>query len=284
MERPTTPSLDSAHLNLDEILIDVDDLDGLNLYFQEARVPLELVAPPAWALDLLSVPADADALLGLVTRGYTGQYVPTISSAEADRYLEELTKTKLATPLRFINTVWLLRGVTRAFTHQLVRYSLGTSFVQESLRFAVHERVGVLVPSRVLPNPELLRRYALGAAEAVTNYHRLLAEGAPAEDARGLLPTNTLTSVYVSATLAALVHIYDQRTCCQAQSEEWTPIMQRVRELLLEHEPALGMFLTKPWETGAVDCHFGASFDRPCRFQHEFDKNRLKVAESVGMA
>lgn len=267
------PSLESALPNLDEIFMEVDDLDGLNTYFEEARVPLELVAPPAVNVQLLDLSYDAAKVVALATRGYGGTYTPQISRDEIDHNLEELRKTKLKTPLRFANSVWLLNNVTRSFTHQMVRYDIGTAFVQESLRFAVHERVRVLVPRRALERPEHLRHYAIGAAEAVTNYHRMLQDGAPAEDARGLLPSNVLTSIFCSLNLSTVAHIYEQRMCCQAQAEEWITVATEFKRQLEAQQPELAGFITAPWECGQVNCGFNAKFDRPCAYADKFKRN-----------
>jgi hypothetical protein len=54
---------------------------------------------------------------------------------------EELSKTRLNTPLEGVTVKFMLEAVTRSFTHQLVRQRVGAYYVQESLRFAVKRGV-----------------------------------------------------------------------------------------------------------------------------------------------
>ena len=210
--------------------------------------------------------------LGLVTRGYAGKYDTAISLLETREVLDDLAKTKLQTPLSFIATVWLLSDVTRAFCNQLVRYRVGTSFVQESLRFSVHERVRVLLPQKLIGTAGEAP-YKEGARAAVRNYKLAMEAGGETQDARGLLPLNTLTSIFFNCNLQTLSSIYTQRMCCQAQSEEWTPVMQSMKHQLDMESKELAAFLKAPWEGGAVDCGFGASFDRPCTNDEKFGAN-----------
>lgn len=239
--------------------------------------------PPCATAELVGELASPAETLAILTRGYTGRYDSELRPEEVEQFLKELASTKLHTPLRFATMVWLFKGVTRAFTHQLVRYQIGTSFVQESLRFSVHDTVDVLLPTRYLGETGSVTfpglTYKLGCESAVDSYHEQLRLGAAPEDARGVLPTNVLTSIFFGCNMETLAHIYTQRLCCQAQSQEWTPLMRQIKEILTRStvwSPLAG-FLKAPWEGGAISCGFGASFDRPCTNQKHFDENLLRI-------
>ena len=221
---------------------------------------------PATA-QLISLSSDAVRTLAVVTRGYSQVYCENIGAEEQADMLAQLQRTALKGPLEFIQTIWLIKGVTRSFTHQLVRYRIGTEFVQESLRFSDKSEPEFLVPPTVSADVNLLKRYKLTATEAVLGYRTLIGKGISTEDARGLLPHSILTNVFFGCSLATFCHLFEQRTCCQAQHGEWTPLVKSMREQLPE---GLRRFVQYPWETGKPSCGFGASFDRPCKYADLF--------------
>jgi thymidylate synthase (FAD) len=231
---------------------------------------VEFVEPGVARATLLNLPAlqGAADLLATITRGYKQVYSPhPPTGEERAELLEDIRRTKLRSPLEFINTIWLITGVTRAFTHQLVRYRIGTQFVQESMRFADKREAQVLL------TPELTGsargEFMETAQEAFAAYSRMLDAKVPIQAARGILPHHTLTSVFFGCSLATLAHIYEQRMCCQAQHHEWPGVVQQMKAALpLE----LQAFIPAPWESGKPDCGFGATFDRPCALRHLWPK------------
>src|SRR3990172_698823 len=94
---------------------------------------IKFVKPAAATVDLIAWTNYAVAAMYLTTRGYTGVYSPSLEweGYTKEQAFEDIQKTKLQTPFEMVHTLWLLRDVTRAFTHQLVRYRIGTAFVQE---------------------------------------------------------------------------------------------------------------------------------------------------------
>lgn len=248
---------------------------------EAAGVKFVLGASPD--VQLLAMTENPRKTLAAVVRGYTGVHSPIISIEEQMTMIRELAATKLQTPLAFVNMVWLFHDMTRAWCNQLERYRVATSFVQQTLRFNYNAKqlVKVLIPRRIATpgNNEALEAYRVGARESVRAYHKAIDAGAAQEDARGLLPLNTLSSVFFGCNLQTLAHIYSQRMCCQAQSEEWTPVMQLMKATVSQQSRELARFLLAPWEGGAVSCGFGASFDRPCT-NHELFDNNLDVVVS----
>lgn len=201
-------------------------------------------------------------------KAYKGEFVTSlaeITDEERRYYLGEVRKTALEMPLESVNFDFLFRGVTRGFTHQLVRQRTA-AYSQESTRFAVKDTVPVgLPPSLVGSNPEAWGKnwqegYEMGLTKAAcdeyayrhTNqkdrwrhkwdkmmeavaigYNELVNDGMPAEDARGSLPTNLLTQVNYYTNLRGLKGHSGMRLCTQAQYEwklVWAGIVQAIRE------------------------------------------------------
>jgi thymidylate synthase (FAD) len=205
-------------------------------------------------------------LIAKTTRGYTGEYSNRIPAfGETSQMLDDVMKTKLKTPLEMLHFTWLIQGVTRAWTHQAVRYRVGTAYIQESMRFLGHKEVyEVLVPPAVIRDEHLLDHYGIAAFKGIASYEYLTTSGMEDQDARGTLPTNILTSLFWDMSFSTLQHIFDTRWCCQAQTTEWLPVMAQMRKELERANMRPLLELLIPPVNRGEDCGFSASFDRPC--------------------
>jgi len=119
----------------------------------------------------------------------------------------------------FTNYVFLLQDVTRAFTHQLVRHRVGTSFAQESLRVSPQENFSYFIPDGIESDAFQVRLYEVGMANIQESYNLLLGKGADTQDARGILPTNICTNILLGINLRALSLLMETRLCIRAQGE-----------------------------------------------------------------
>lgn len=251
---------------------------------ESGKYKILFVKPPAATVTLCTFTGTPQETMYLAVRGYKGIYDPNPYRMPKDGYdiptaITDIQKTKLQTPLEMIHMLWLFNDVTRAFTHQLVRYRVGTSFVQESMRFfGMHREFKVLVTGKAGDTTEAepewnlasnFRTYSHGIASAIESYVTLLDGGVPDEDARGALPTNILTNIYFDCSLRTLQNIFPQRLCCQAQQGEWQPILKEMRKLIDQKMGGeIESLLRAPYEKGE-DCGYRASFDRPCIWQKE---------------
>lgn len=75
-------------------------------------------------------------------------------------------------------------------------------------------------------------------------YQELLAEGVCAEQARGVLPVDLMTSCVVVGSLPYFARIYKQRTDPHAQ-KEWAPLCDKLDEICTELFPVSWTALTK---------------------------------------
>ena len=97
---------------------------------------LDFYKPPVTTVDFISGSMNPMATLIRATRGYSGVYRPDMPTRdERNQFLTDLLSTPLGTPLEMVNLVFLIRGIPRSTTHQLVRTRIGASVVQESTRF-----------------------------------------------------------------------------------------------------------------------------------------------------
>ncbi len=229
---------------------------------------IQIVGLPVAKVELVSFTEAPAHTMAMVTDTYKGR----LDAAPRDielvwQNLDDIAKTKLQTPMEFIHMTWLIKDVTRAFTHQLVRYRVGTSFCQESMRFYGKHRVYRVLATHQATR-EGIEEYSVAVTYAINNYVIMLDNGVPAEDARGVLPTNILTSIFFDCSLRTLQGIMPQRMCCQAQQGEWQPILLKMRRLIEQHMGGaiVANLLEAPYERGEP-CGYRASFDRKCEWQ-----------------
>lgn len=206
--------------------------------------PKSGVVPQVTLLWMTPDPLGAVAAMAAMYEGRVVRDLSDLSHAERLYYWNQVRATHLDTPLEAITFQFLIEGVDRAFTHQLVRKRVGTAFAQESLRFAVP---GSLSEATSLPpslqgtdhfeNIQDQGPIALGPVEqrwrntwddALTRldeaYHLLVGSGMPAEEARGLLPHATATRVVYLVNLRSLLQEAGNRLCTQAQWH-WKMVM-----------------------------------------------------------
>lgn len=204
--------------------------------------------------------------LSKVIRGYSGIYTNDVPD-DPNQFLNEIKATKLQTPYEMVSFIFLIKNVSRAFTHQLVR-TRHASYVQESMRFLGAKKIySILISNKVAKNDEVFDRMSSAYQLSIDTYHNLVENGFPAEDARGILPTNIMTSVFVGIPLSSLQRVYTQRLCCQAQ-EEWYHVVKEIKKCLVnEYGKEANEWLSAPVERGEP-CGYNANFDRPCAWKN----------------
>ncbi len=241
---------------------------------------IEFYGPACASVHLVSYTGRPVWTMATTTNGYNGVYeLNSFERGEVEHLFKDIQSTKLQTPLEMVHMVWLLEDVSRAFTHQLVRYRVGTAFIQESMRFlGMKNTYKVLVTHLPLQSPELTS-YMEAAKNSIQSYVSMLEKGVPAEDARGVLPTNILTRIFFDCSLRTLQGIFPQRLCCQAQQGEWQPILLEMRKIIAqEMGQEIEELLRAPYELGHP-CGYRASFDRPCVWQKEQRHDSIGVQQ-----
>lgn len=254
----------------------------------------EKMAVAAPRVYLLSATPDPLGAIAAMCMMYEGKVIRDLSRVTDDQrrfYWEQANATHLKAPLEAVDLHFMIEGVSRAFTHQMVRQRTAV-YAQESLRFAVKEsplEEEIPLPPSIRPkSPEHATWYT-----AIKNIHQaylyLIANGVPAEDARGLLPHATLTRLHYKTNLRNLLDHLGNRLCTQAQFE-WRFVGAQIREALYNWRGEVTAaqvtiddkvirterFNDWQWKLMAESgpfrpvcyalghCPFTASFDRPC--------------------
>lgn len=145
-----------------------------------------------------------------------------------DKKLEHLAymRDTIQSSWEFVDYTFKISGVTRAFTHQLVRTRQG-SYAQESQRTV--EKHNAEVINTFQPGSAFHHMYDFSQDVVMAEYHDLLDAGAPQQDARGLLPTNISTSIIAKFDLRTLHNMALLRLCTRTQGEYQRVFKEMVR-------------------------------------------------------
>ena len=111
--------------------------------------------------------------------------------------------------LEHASFTFLVEGLSRAASHQLVRHRLA-SYSQQSLRFTQAQPVFVSPPGC---------DFTAFYQEAFAEYQRLLGQGVAEEDARYVLPQGITSRIVVTMNARELLHFFEMRCCLRAQFE-----------------------------------------------------------------
>ncbi len=149
----------------------------------------------------------------------------------------------------FVSYTFEISEVTRAFTHQLVRTRSG-SYAQESQRTVDARSNGF--SRMVAPEGEehmteqlLASVFNVACQESFRVYENMLDAGMAAQDARGVLPTATFTSIIAQFNLRTLSEMAKVRLCTRTQGE-YSNVFKKMREAVL---------VVHPWAEDFIQVH-----------------------------
>ena len=134
----------------------------------------------------------------------------------------------------FVDYVFLIEGVSRAFTHQFVRSRQG-SYAQQTMRVLNMGEYDYVYTDRVRNDIRARGLVDIANENIRLAYNELIKLGLPAEDARGILPTNISTNIVAKFNLRAFVDLAKSRTGGRTQGEYQKVMNAMVDEVLAVH-------------------------------------------------
>lgn len=164
------------------------------------------------------------------------------SSAVKIEELQYMANT-IPSSWEFIDYVFLVEGVSRAYTHQQVR-TRAASYAQQSMRvndMADFEYVLTDGNHQSMEAMDVIAGVVEGIKQAYSDLRSL---GQAPEDARGILPTNIATNIICKFNLRTFSELVKSRTGGRTQSEYQAVVNAMADEVLKVHQWA-SMFLFK---------------------------------------
>lgn len=167
----------------------------------------------------------------------TGTTLKEIHSWSYERKMDHLSymMDTIKTSFEFVDYVFEIKEVSRAFTHQVVR-TRTASFQQQAMR-VVDARDFTHMEST--DNP----RYNQVVKLSLHEYAAMVDEGVAVQDARGILPIAMHTEIFVKANLRTLSNMAELRLCKRAEGE-YQKVFKVMVEKVLEIHPWAAPLLT----------------------------------------
>lgn len=153
----------------------------------------------------------------------------------------------------FCDYTFLIEGVTRAFTHQLVR-TRTASFAQQTMRVldVSTGRGWEYATGPSIENEVLYSMYS-NAMDAISEiYKSLIKHGAKIEDARGILPTNILTNIVMKINMRNFVDLVKKRSSPRTQSE-YRDVLEQMQYAVKKVHPWINLFIERDADKAIAD-------------------------------
>lgn len=175
----------------------------------------------------------------------------------------------------------LIEGVTRAFTHQLVR-TRTASYAQQTMRVLdVSQGKGwdYLVGPSIIDDPDRQRIYDKGMEAIDHAYKSLILHGAAVEDARGVLPTNIKTNIVVKMNMRTLVEMVRKRRGSRTQGE-YRDFLTQLGTAVRSVHPWIDLFIERDFDKAADDLEqeikgMGLGYDKTMSLIKLLDQMRV---------
>jgi flavin-dependent thymidylate synthase len=257
----------------------------VSTYVDKAMYPAEPVVghgmPTVTLLSATPDPLGSIAAFAFMYQGRVIRSLMELTDEERRWAWDQANATHLKAPLEAVDLHFMVENVTRAFTHQMVRQRTAV-YAQESMRFAVKEDIAARPGPLVGANKQARRVWNAHIKNTWEAYRSLIANGVPAEEARGLLPHDTLTRLNYKTNLRNLVDHLGNRLCTQAQFE-WRLVGSQIVSALAAYEPPdrstewqfrfiAESNLFRPVCYAHGRCPFQADFDRGCTIRERVDR------------
>ena len=170
-------------------------------------------------------------------------------------YIAHLIRMGHESVLEHVSWSFLITGVSRAFTHQLVRHRVGLAFSQLSQQYHDESEATSVMPSEVARSAAAAAAWRRAVDTARAAYREIceaLSPGSPVGSeeerrelrrawrsaARSVLPNATETKIFMTANARALRHLLAVRGQIMGD-EEMRQVMAQVLHLVREEAPAL---------------------------------------------
>ena len=215
--------------------------------------------PVRLQVKLLEMSANALSLLYVAYRQcYSDRWAGDMWEGDGDgeqqaAFLKKMMHSGHDSPLEHVKFTFAVEGVSRALTHQLVRYRVA-SYSQQSQRYVDMKNFGYIIPPSIAGDEAMRTEFEQCMGEIQGSYQDLLARFAEKgvtgerahEDARFVLPQAGESKIVVTMNCRELLHFFAQR-CCQRAQWEIRALANRMLELCREKLPPV-------FENGGAKC------------------------------
>jgi len=162
------------------------------------------------------------------------QKVLNMKDDEVEKELKYVFGT-IASSWEFVDYTFLITGVSRILTHELVR-TRQASYAQQSTRAVDMNDFECVEPDMNTNKENAIMIYSSCINDIRESYKALTNLGVNIQEARGVLPMNIATNIMMKINLRALSHLMNDRLCIRAAGE-YQKVADEMKKRILEVHP-----------------------------------------------
>ena len=166
---------------------------------------------------------------GFTTRDVTTAEIPTMRSL--------VEGGALGHAMECLNVNVSVSGVTRIFTHQLVRQRIGITFSQQCSGEVDWRHAQVLIPRACKEWWEDIVQHSISCKEMYAGM--VDSKTISLQEARYILPQTLATHIHFKCSLATLFQLYAKRCCTMSQTWEMVLFCEKLKQGILSNYPEL---------------------------------------------
>lgn len=181
------------------------------------------------------------------------QLAENLGEEEIVKSVNAILERRHYSVLRHVVFMFSIEGVSRAFSHQLVRHTAGFSYEMRSQHYRTDKNFNLVMPDL----PDEAKEIYVAEAECQQNaYDYMMELGVKKEDARFVLPNGCETNLVMTANLEAIVNLCKARSC-RVNTAEILGFSLVVRRIVCQIIPEMKAYLGPTcWTTGI--CYEGS--------------------------
>ena len=178
-------------------------------------------------IELINYSEDAEVKIALAAKLCYASDVDKIQNNEnTNEFVEKLKNMGHMSPFEHVSYSFLIEGISRVTSHQLVRHRLA-SYSQRSQRYVSHENFEYIIPPSLKNKTVIFDDrseqkadcYYQECMEKIAGMYNVLSGVVDDEDARYILPNSCETKIVMTMNARELIHFFNERLCQRAQWE-----------------------------------------------------------------
>jgi thymidylate synthase (FAD) len=169
------------------------------------------------------------------------------SKSDIERILDTVISKNQLSVLEHVTFIFSISGVSRVFTHQLIRHRIA-SYSQLSQQRTDSSELDFITPPEIRKYRSIAEEYEEKVKSCRDLYKKLIKQGISKGSARYILPSSFCTNILATFNARSLFNLFAQREC---QSEEWEfrEVARIMHNTLMEVAPLIFKYAGPPCQT-----------------------------------
>jgi len=161
-----------------------------------------------------------------------------LTKDEVEKLLKNIISARHHSILEHCSFTFGIEGISRILLAQLTRHRVASFAVQSQRRVTFKDGIEFVIPDTIRKNEALLKKYNDIIENIKLLYKEFLEANIPAEDARYILPSASMTKIVITMNARELRHFFALR-CCNKAQRETRDLACRMLDLVKKKAPLL---------------------------------------------